>query len=149
LLQCSQGAPGGAPAFQAGLRWFFWITYEGQKGTVMPLLKLETTGAISEEKKSDLLKALSKLVADSLGKPERYVMVTVSSTEILMSGSAGQAAFVDLRSIGGLTREANRKLAEAICRVLNNSLGIKPDRVYLTFTDVDAAHWGWNAATFG
>jgi hypothetical protein len=33
--------------------------------------------------------------------------------------------------------------------LLNDSLGIPPDRVYLNFTDVGAGHWGWNGSTFG
>ena len=40
----------------------------------MPLLKLETNVALSEEKKKSLLPALSKIVAETLGKPEDYVV---------------------------------------------------------------------------
>jgi len=60
----------------------------------MPLLKLETTVALPHEKKKTLLAALSKAVADTIGKPEQYVMVTTSQSAMLMSGKAGEAAFV-------------------------------------------------------
>ena len=115
----------------------------------MPLLKLETTANLSDQSRSDLLTKLSRIVADAIGKPEQYVMVAVSHSDIVMSGKAGTAAFVDLRSIGGLTNDVNRKLTEGICDVLEESLAIPPDRVYATFTDVQASHWGWNGATFG
>jgi phenylpyruvate tautomerase len=115
----------------------------------MPLLKLETTGAVPERIRESLLKALSTTVAETLGKPEQYVMVSLTSTEILMSGASGPAAFVDLRSIGGLTREVNRKLTERIGKVLQSFLGIGADRVYVTFMDINAGNWGWNGATFG
>ena len=115
----------------------------------MPLLKLETSVSISEEKRKALLASLSKAVAGATGKPEQYVMVTVGQTPMLMSGKPGDAAFVDIRSIGGLTSEVNRKLSQQVCKLLSDSLGISPDRVYLNFTEVDAANWGWNGNTFG
>ena len=67
----------------------------------------------------------------------------------LMSGKPGDGAFVDLRSIGGLGDEVNRKLSQQVCKLLKDSLGISPDRVYLNFTDVEAVNWGWNGSTFG
>jgi phenylpyruvate tautomerase len=115
----------------------------------MPLLKLETTVPLTEEKGKPLLAALSKAVASATGKPEQYVMVTASHSAFLMSGKAGEAAFVDLRSIGGLNGETNRKLSQQICKLLKDSLGIAPDRVYLNFTEVEAGNWGWNGSTFG
>ena len=115
----------------------------------MPLLKLETTVVISEDKRKALLASLSKMVAETIGKPEQYVMVSITQAAMLMSGKAGEAAFVDIRSIGGLTDDVNRKLSQQICKLLHDSLGIPPDRVYLNFTDVDAGNWGWNGSTFG
>ena len=115
----------------------------------MPLLKLETTAPLPEEKTKTLMAALSKAVAGATGKPEQYVMVTVSHSAMLMSGKGGEAAFVDVRGIGGLNGETNRKLSQQIGKLLKDSLGIEPDRVYLNFTDVDAGNWGWNGSTFG
>jgi phenylpyruvate tautomerase PptA (4-oxalocrotonate tautomerase family) len=115
----------------------------------MPLLKLETTVALSEDKQKTLLSSLSKAVAETVGKPEQYVMVTISQAAMAMSGKPGNAVFVDIRSIGGLSSSVNRKLSEQICKLLNDSLGIPPDRVYLNFSEVDAGNWGWNGSTFG
>jgi len=115
----------------------------------MPLLKLETTVALSEDKQEALLSSLSKAVAETIGKPEQYVMVAISHAAMAMSGKPGNAAFVDIRSIGGLSGDVNRKLSHQVCKLLNDSLGITPDRVYLNFSDMDAGNWGWNASTFG
>ena len=115
----------------------------------MPLLKLETTAVLSEEKRKALLVSLSKAVAETIGKPEQYVMVTASQAAMVMSGKPGDAAFVDIRSIGGLSDDVNPRLSQQICKLLGDSLGILPDRVYLNFTDVDAGNWGWNGSTFG
>src|SRR5262249_27108608 len=115
----------------------------------MPLLRLETTVVLPEERRNALLAALSKTVAMTIGKPEQYVMVSLSQSAMQMSGKAGDAAFVDIRSIGGLSPEVNRKLSQQTCKLLSESLGISPDRIYLNLTDVDAGSWGWNSNTFG
>ena len=115
----------------------------------MPLLKLETTVALAEDQRKTLLAALSKTVAETIGKPEQYVMVAVGQAAMLMSGKPGEAAFVDIRSIGGLTDDVNQKLSQKICQLLNEVLGVPPNRIYLNLTDVEASNWGWNSRTFG
>jgi phenylpyruvate tautomerase PptA (4-oxalocrotonate tautomerase family) len=48
---------------------------------IMPLLKLETTVVLSEDKRQALLASLSKTVAETIGKPQQYVMVTASQSQ--------------------------------------------------------------------
>jgi len=115
----------------------------------MPLLKIDSTVTLSEEVRKSLLVALSRATAETLGKPGQYVMVTFGHAAALMSGKGGEAAFVDVRSIGGLNSEVNRKLSQKICQLLQEVLGISPERVYLNFTDVKGVNWGWNGDTFG
>ena len=115
----------------------------------MPLLRLETNVALTEEKRATLLAALSKIVAGTIGKPEQYVMVTVTPVAMLMSGKPGDAAFVDLRSIGGLNNDVNRILAQKISQTLTEALGVPRNRLFLNFTDIAPENWGWNGNTFG
>ena len=115
----------------------------------MPLLKLETNVALTDEKRKTLLVSLSKILADSTGKPEQYVMITLSQSAILMSGKPGDAAFVDIRGIGGLSGDVNRQLSQKLCRLLTESLGVPPNRIYLNFTELAAGNWGWQGNTFG
>ncbi len=115
----------------------------------MPLLKLETTVTLNDEKRKALLPALSSLVAETTGKPEQYVMVTLSPAAMIMAGKPGEAAFVDLRGIGGLGGDVNRRLSQKICALLTQSLGVPQNRIYLNFTEVEASNWGWNGSTFG
>jgi phenylpyruvate tautomerase PptA (4-oxalocrotonate tautomerase family) len=76
-------------------------------------------------------------------------MVTISPAAMVMSGKPDPSAFVDVRSIGGLSPETNATLSQQICRELQQGLGVPPERVYLNFTDVQAIDWGWNGETFG
>ena len=115
----------------------------------MPLLHLETSAVLSGAAQKTLMTALSKLVADTLGKPEAYVMVVVQPVALLLGGTDDPAAFIDLRSIGGLSNAINRRLSEQLCGLLRERLNLSPDRVYVHFQDVPPAQWGWNNSTFG
>jgi phenylpyruvate tautomerase PptA (4-oxalocrotonate tautomerase family) len=115
----------------------------------MPLIKIETNVGLTDDKRRALLEALSKIVAETIGKPEQYVMVVVNSASMLMSGKPGDTALVDVRSIGGLGEAVNGQLSQRICAFLKQSVSIPPERVYLNYTDVDGANWGWNGKTFG
>ena len=115
----------------------------------MPLLALQISVPLSDQQRHDLLAPLSQIVAEGIGKPERYVMITLSEAAIRMAGVEGPAAYADIRGIGGLNGAINRKLSERLCALLQERLGIPPDRVYLNFTSVSAENWGWNGGTFG
>jgi phenylpyruvate tautomerase len=115
----------------------------------MPLLKLETTVVLTDDKRQALLASLSKTLAEVTGKPEHYVMVTASQVAMQMAGKPGDVAFVDVRGIGGLSGDVNRKLSQKLCSLLNESLGVPQNRIYLNFTEFEASNWGWQGNTFG
>jgi len=115
----------------------------------MPLLKLQTSVPIPDANRDALAKELSAIVAEAIGKPERYVMVTLAEGTICMNAELAPAAFVDVRSIGGLSGNVNRQISERVCAKLQETLSIPPDRTYLNFTDVPGSSWGFNGSTFG
>jgi phenylpyruvate tautomerase PptA (4-oxalocrotonate tautomerase family) len=115
----------------------------------MPLIKMETSIQLTEEKKKALATGLSSIVAQGTGKPEQYVMATVSAAEICMAGNMGAAAFIDVRSIGSINGQVNKKISKDVKGFLEKEAGIQGDRVYLNFTDIPAGNWGWNGSTFG
>lgn len=115
----------------------------------MPFLSLQTSVPLTPSQREELLSPLSRLVAEGIGKPEQYVMITISEAALQMAGTSGPAAYVEVRSIGGLSRAVNRQLSEQISALLQERLGIPPERLYLGFTHVSAENWGWNGTTFG
>lgn len=115
----------------------------------MPLIRMETSVKISEEKKNELTLALSKIAAEATGKPEMYVMAVVTEAAMSMAGKTGPAAFLDIRSIGALNQQVNRSISKQVAGLLTKALGIPADRVYLSFNDVSGVNWGWNSSTFG
>ena len=117
----------------------------------MPLIRLETSCDLSDaSKKQALTKALSRLAAEGIGKPEQYVMASVhDNLAMSMSGQIGHCALVTIKSIGGLTRAVNQHLAAQIDQMLQEELAISQDRIYITFEDLAPTHWAFNGRTFG
>ena len=115
----------------------------------MPLIKLQVTEALPVDKKEEVLKGISALIAECIGKPEQYVMAVLEQVDILMSGSDGPGAFADVRSIGGLGGSVNQEISSKLCDLLESELSIQANRIYINFTDVPASQWGWNGSTFG
>ena len=115
----------------------------------MPLIKIEIPVEASDALKEEILTEASLIVSKNTGKPEQYVMVTLSQADFAMAGEPTPAAFVDVRGIGGINAENNGGLTKDICRLLQTTLNIAPEKVYITFTDVPAQNWGHNGVTFG
>jgi len=61
----------------------------------MPLIKLDTTERLSDEAKKTLCTKLSRICAETIGKPETYVMVAVADgLAMLHAGKPGPAATI-------------------------------------------------------
>ncbi len=114
----------------------------------MPYLKIQTNQAVDDKKQQTVLKRASASIAEALGKPEDYVMVSLEpSRNILFAGSCGPAAFLDLRAIG-LPAAKTADLSKLLCGLVGSELGVPKDRIFINFADVPAHLWGWNSETF-
>lgn len=114
----------------------------------MPMLRLFLSTPVAAEEHAAALSELSAAVAKSLGKPERYMMVSLHpATPLMFAGDLSPAAAAEVASIG-LTSSQTPAVAAALCALVERRFGIQPDRVYITFRDVDRAFWGWNGGTF-
>ncbi len=114
----------------------------------MPYLKIQTNQIVEPSRRPPLLAKASAAVARTLGKPERYVMVALESgTPMSFAGESAPAAYLELKSIG-LPEARTAELSQTLCALIQEELGIVPDRVYIEFADAPRRMWGWNSATF-
>lgn len=114
----------------------------------MPLLSITTNQTIPEAERPDTLKRLSAAVAEMLGKPEQYVMVSYQhNPDMLFAGTAEPLAYLELKSIG-LPRERTKGLSSALAEQLEAILGIAANRMYIEFSSADRDLFGWNGTTF-
>ena len=114
----------------------------------MPFLKIQTNHTLSATDAKGLAGKASTLVAEQLGKPERYVMVSVEHNPAMQfAGNDAPLAYLELKSIG-LSDSATADLSSALCQLVASETRVDPERVYIEFSDAPRKMWGWNSGTF-
>ena len=114
----------------------------------MPYLKIQTNQTVTPDQAQALITKASELVANELGKPEKYVMVALSPpVPMVFAGTDAPTAYLELKSIG-LPSSRTGDLSQALCGLIENDLAISKNRVYIEFADAPRAMWGWNGSTF-
>lgn len=115
----------------------------------MPYLLVQTNAHEGLIKREIFLKDATKTVADMTGKPAAKIMVGLQ-TDMPMSfgGSEETCAFVHLKSLG-LPPEEAEKYTAALCALMEDSFGVRPDRVFVQMSDHPRALWGCDSKTFG
>jgi phenylpyruvate tautomerase PptA (4-oxalocrotonate tautomerase family) len=113
----------------------------------MPLLRVQTSAQVDEGARQGLLLALSKKIAEILGKPEAYVMVVLEpGTPMSMAGSVDPAAFFDVRSVGEIGADTAKQLSAELSGVIGSTLGIKTDRIFGNFAGWQGGLWAYSGA---
>ena len=115
----------------------------------MPVLAIKTNQSLDVDQRAVLVTALSGVVAQLLGKPERYVMIALE-TGVTMSfgGSAEPCLYAELKSLG-MPAQACADYSAQLCRVLAERLDLPEERIYIEFSAPERRMFGWNGGTFG
>ena len=112
----------------------------------MPFLKISTNTNIDNGQ--DLAKKASKLTADTLGKPESYVMVNIEDKQTLTFGGNDEpAAYLQLKSLN-LPEDKTADFSASLCAFINTELNIASERIYIEFVNPERHLWGWDGRTF-
>lgn len=116
----------------------------------MPLIKTHISSESANEKtKNKTAKELSAIVSEILGKPESFVCsLIVEASPLTFDGEIVDGAFIELKSIGGLTPEVNKQLSEKICKCLSKNFALDNSKIYINFFNVQRSDWGWKGSTF-
>jgi phenylpyruvate tautomerase len=114
----------------------------------MPFLKIRTNQRLAESAAKSLASKASASVADLLGKPESYVMVSVETgAAMLFAGTDEPLAYLELKSIG-LPKSITASASRALCDLVAGETGVATNRIYIEFTDAPRHMWGWNGGAF-
>jgi phenylpyruvate tautomerase len=117
-------------------------------GEKMPYFKIETNKSMEKSYAEDFAREASFFACRLLGKPEKYMMISVNhSASMMFGGSVEPTAYVQLKSIS-LSPEKCAAYSKSICEFMQSSLGISPDRIYVDFKNIDGSMFGWNKGTF-
>ncbi|ABX09085.1 phenylpyruvate tautomerase MIF-related protein [Prochlorococcus marinus] len=112
----------------------------------MPLINIRTS-ATEITDTNGFLKKVSSKIAELTSKPEIYVMATLEfDAPMLFGGSSEDCCYIEVKSIGGINPS---RMSNDLCMLINESLGVQKERIYINFEDIQAKNWGYNATTFG
>ena len=112
----------------------------------MPFFKIQTNKELENQK--ELLRETSKFMAGVLGKPERYIMLSLHQKQDMFFGGSDEATiYCELKSIG-LPKEKSKEISKKLCTFLADKTGVASDRIYIEFFAVERNMWGWNKTTF-
>jgi phenylpyruvate tautomerase len=114
----------------------------------MPLLSIETNQTVDDSSITHLLKTASRMIAEQLGKPERFVMVRFNrNPDMLFAGDDAALVYMELKSIG-LPEAGTEELSLSLCNLMEAEINVPRDRVYIEFANAPRKLWGWNGGTF-
>jgi len=114
----------------------------------MPYFMIETNRFLEKSQTDQLLAETSAFAGGLLGKPEKYMMVSIrQGVSMFFGGIAEPVAYIVLKSIG-LSADKCGEYSKQICDFVENRLDVPPDRIYIDFNDIDGKLFGWNRQTF-
>jgi phenylpyruvate tautomerase PptA (4-oxalocrotonate tautomerase family) len=112
----------------------------------MPLLSLTTNRKIDDHQ--SVLATCSSQVSKIIEKPEQYVMVKLEDeVSLSFGGNSDDCAYVEFKSIG-LPVNETKFLSSQLSALIEKTVGVSQDRIYIEFADASRSLWGWNGTTF-
>nr|NQU92368.1 hypothetical protein [Bacteroidota bacterium] len=112
----------------------------------MPFLKILSNNRIQGA--DDLLVKSSALLSEILGKPEKYIMISIEENpEMMFGGTDDPLLYIELKSIG-LPRDRTKEISQKLSMFLKDETGVPVHRMYIEFSDAERSMWGWNGSTF-
>ena len=113
----------------------------------MPVISI-TTNIAAEDSQLQELERISSNVATMLGKPESYVMVMLQQNpDMIFAGNGNPTAYVELKSIG-LPADKTEHYSAQLCDLIESTIGIPKERIYIEFASAERKMFGWNGGTF-
>jgi phenylpyruvate tautomerase PptA (4-oxalocrotonate tautomerase family) len=117
----------------------------------MPLIKVQTSAPIaaSETQVNDLLKTLSAKLAKHLSKPESYVMTSFEpQAKMTFAGTFDPVCYLEIKNIGTMSPAQTKTMSQDFCELIQMTLGVPQNRIYIEFNNASGSMWGWNGSTF-
>ena len=114
----------------------------------MPYINTKLSVPLTKDAEQKLKTKLGEAIALFPGKTEKWLMLSFEGdARMAFHGDMDTPmAFVTVSLVGKAPAEAYDALTVRLCEIMENTLGIAPDMVYIKYEEVD--HWGWNNINF-
>ena len=113
----------------------------------MPFIDARLTQSVTPAQAEALKTAFGQAIP-TLHKSETYLMVQITGGCALWMGGQPleKGAYVAVSLFGSAAPADYEAMTVAVCRILQQQLGIPGDAVYVTYHPV--SDWGWNGSNF-
>jgi len=110
----------------------------------MPLLKIETTVPLEDDRSRALASEAVCAVAETTGKPSSVVMVTVhAGSSMSFGGDTESIALFEVRGIE-LAPDKTEALTHRFTDFAREHLAVPAERVFVIADDVPRGRWGFD-----
>ncbi|KAG6744313.1 hypothetical protein POTOM_053032 [Populus tomentosa] len=117
-----------------------WGEIQRSDSDKMPCLYISTNVNLDDVDKDPIFSEATKAVASIIGRPEHLVMVILKGTlGISFNGNKEPAAYAEIVSMGGITKQVKRNLIATLGTILEAKLSIPRARFFLKVYDTTAA----------
>ncbi|MCQ2913847.1 MAG: phenylpyruvate tautomerase MIF-related protein [Alphaproteobacteria bacterium] len=114
----------------------------------MPFLMIKTNLPLEKTVCNALMNYASKVVAETVEKPEAYVMVNVVENQHLIFGAkVTPCVYMEMKSVG-LPQSKIPELSATLTKMIEDKLHVPSNRIYIEFSSVPGNMWGFNGSTF-
>ena len=119
-----------------------------RRNALMPFIHTRVNRPIDQETEKMLSQQLGKAISLLPGKSESWLMLQFEENcHLYFKGDDSKGlAFVNVKLFGASTNAAYESLTAEITRILQDTLAIAPECIYVQYDEID--HWGWNGANF-
>ncbi len=113
----------------------------------MPMLMIRTNQAIAADQREAVLAEASRRIAQAVGKPEKFVMVSLhDGIPMMFGGGTEPAAYMEFKNIG-LQGDQTEGLSNLLASFAEDWLNVGRERLYVEFADIPRGWWGFNGGT--
>ncbi|KAF7845262.1 macrophage migration inhibitory factor-like protein [Senna tora] len=106
----------------------------------MPCLYITTNVNLHEIDTDPIFSETTSAVSSIIGKPKKFVMVVLKgSVPISFEGNKEAAAYAEIVSMGGITKQVKRNLIATLGSILHHNLSIPTSRFFLKVFDTTAS----------
>lgn len=113
----------------------------------MPYIHIVTNASIPDNTEEMLKTQLGRAIEILPGKNENWLMLNFTGdAHLWFAGSNAPAALAEVSLYGGARYDAYDDLTSRITEILESTLDVQPDRIYVKYAETE--FWGWNGSNF-
>ena len=109
----------------------------------MPYIATTANVGIPNRKREAIKERMGKAIELIPNKSEDWLMLSFrDNVQMYFRGEDDPCAIMQVKLFGTADEDAYANLTEALTDIIREELDIEPDRIYITYDEVNV--WGWN-----